>query len=329
MDSEANQAVSGQSKLPGTFRDYFAIARLDHATKQVFIVPGFIMAYLLRGPHVTHLIGNISLGLIAAVSIASANYAINEFLDREFDKYHPKKSRRRAVQTELSRNIVLLEWTTLITIGLASAFLANATMGVVACLFGLQGVAYNVPPLRTKDKAYVDVISESINNPLRLMIGWAMVDATTLPPSSLLLAYWLGGAFLMAAKRYSEYREIVISHGKDVLTRYRASFSGYSDVSLNVSCFVYGLLSSFFLAVFLIKYRIEYLLLMPPVIALFAYYLALSTETGSSAQNPETLFRERALIALVVFIGVLFVVTTFVDLPVLSLFSGQQYIRLD
>jgi hypothetical protein len=47
---------------------------------------------------------------------------------------------------------------------------------VTACIFALQGIVYNVRPLRTKDKPYLDVISESINNPLRLTIGWAMID---------------------------------------------------------------------------------------------------------------------------------------------------------
>jgi hypothetical protein len=61
---------------------------------------------------------------------------------------------------------------------------------------------------------------------------------------------------------------------------------------------VYGLLSTFFLAVFLIKYRVEYLEVLPAVIALFGYYLALSMKPGSSAQNPEKLFREPKLIVM-------------------------------
>ena len=62
-------------------------------------------------------------------------------------------------------------------------------MFFVGCIFALQGIVYNVPPLRTKDKPYLDVISESVNNPIRLLIGWAMVDPTTLPPSSIILSY--------------------------------------------------------------------------------------------------------------------------------------------
>jgi hypothetical protein len=179
-----------------------------------------------------------------------------------------------------------------------------------------------------KDKAYLDVISESINNPLRLMIGWAMIDPTTLPPVSLIAAYWAGGAFLMAAKRYSEYREIVAANGRDLLVRYRASFAGYDEGSLNVSCFIYGLLSSFFLAIFLIKYRIEYLMMMPVIMMLFAQYFNLSMNAGSSAQNPEKLYRERSLILTVLALAFIFGVTTLYSFPLLDVFLGARYISL-
>lgn len=312
----------------GGLRDYLAIARLDHSTKHIFILPGIVLAYLLRGVHNEHVAAQVVLGLMAAICIASANYVINEWLDRDFDRHHPTKSQRSAVRTELSPRWVLAEWLAFLFVGLGCAFMANKTMLLVASLFALQGVIYNVPPLRTKDKAYLDVISESVNNPMRLIMGWAMIDGSTLPPGSVILSYWLGGAFLMAAKRLSEHREIVASHGRDLLVRYRASFAGYGDISLTVSCFVYAMLSAFFLAVFLLKYRIEYILLMPVIVALFGHYLALSMKPASSAQKPEKLFRERGLIALVVLLAAGFVALTFLKVPVLEGLTSQHFIRL-
>ena len=324
-----NEAVGGSTSRPAKFIDYIAIMRLDHATKHVFVVPGIILALLLRGSQVNINVWSFVAGALVAVLIASANYVINEWLDRDFDALHPTKSARTAVQIRLEGSVVWAQWLVLVAVGLAIAASSSTTMLYVAIAFAAQGIIYNVKPLRSKDYPYVDVLTESVNNPLRLMIGWAMVDPSTLPPSSILIGYWLGGAFLMGAKRLSEYREIVASHGRDLLVRYRASFAGYDEMNLTSSCLVYALLSSMALAIFFVKYRIEYILVLPAIAILFGKYLALSMQPASTAQKPERLFREGGLMTIVVVIVLIFAVCSVVNIPMLESLTAQQYIKLN
>jgi decaprenyl-phosphate phosphoribosyltransferase len=306
-------------------KDYWTASRLDHWVKQLFILPGIVLAWILGSNHVAAfqlLIVPIILGLIATSLVASANYLLNEWLDSGYDKHHPLKSGRPFVIRKPNVAVLLTVYLVLAGAGLAISLLINNSVAWVQMALLISGLIYNVRPIRSKDIPFVDVLTESFNNPLRFLIGWSIVTENQIPPSSVLLAYWMGGAFLMGIKRYAEFKTVETIGGREQLSAYRKVFNVYTGERLLVSSFFYALLSAFMMAVFLTKYRIEYLLLFPVISALFASYLRIALKPASRAQAPENLIKEKSLWAIIFLLLILFAVCSFVDIP-------QLYILLD
>ncbi len=203
--------------------NYLKVFRISHWFKNLFMLIGSFTAVILFNAAVN--MENIVLIIIAffATSIAaSANYGINEILDAEYDKFHPIKKDRPLPSGLISKGIVLMISILLaIFTGLISYFFLpiGAFWAIIALM--VMGVLYNVKPFRTKELAYLDVITESINNPIRFIIGWYAVQMAFFPPVSFLVALWAFGAFLMACKRLAEYRFI---DNPELAAQYRRSF---------------------------------------------------------------------------------------------------------
>ena len=81
------------------------------------------------------------------------------------------------------------------------------------------------------------------------------------------------------------------------------------------------------MGLFLVKYRIEYVLALPFLFLLFVYYLYIAFRDDSAVQKPEKLYKEKKLMAFVVLIVVIFVVLTLVDIPWLAHFQEAWLIK--
>lgn len=295
-------------------KKYIKIARPDHWVKNAFILPGIVIAFLLTdySISVSQFVMRFFCGFIATCFIASANYVINEWLDAEFDKFHPTKKYRPVVSENMKFSLVMLEYAICIVLGVGFSLLVNIPFLVVELILLFMGVVYNVKPLRTKDIVYLDVISESVNNMLRLLLGWFIVSDSLIPPSSILIGYWFAGAFLMATKRFAEYRMI---GDPEKAGLYRKSFKYYTEVKLLVSSFFYAMCATFFIGVFMIKYRMQYILGMPLIFGLFCFYLAIAFKPDSAAQKPEKLYKEKSLLIYLLILVVVLIALTFIDIP--------------
>jgi 4-hydroxybenzoate polyprenyltransferase len=311
--------VSREHALPGnraTWRGHFAIARVDHWFKNVFVLPGIVFA-LGTDPSVDRVgLGlRIITGLLSVCLIASSNYTLNELIDAPYDQHHPTKHSRPVPAGQVNVPLGYVQWLILLVAGAALGLTVSVQFTLVLLALWVMGCVYNIPPVRSKDLPYVDVLSEAINNPIRMLAGWFIVTTATIAPASLLLSYWMIGAYFMALKRFAEYRNIGDARRA---AAYRKSFRYFTTERLLVSVMFYASAAMLFFGAFCMRYRLELILAFPAIALVMAVYLNVALKDNSAAQHPEKLYREWRLMWSVVAAALLIGLLLSIDLPIMQ-----------
>lgn len=308
--------VGAASGVPRpSVQGHLEIARIDHWFKNAFVLPGIATALSMDPWVVTPglPLRTVS-GLLAICLVASSNYVINEVIDAPFDRQHPTKCKRPVPSGRVNIRLAYVQWLALMIVGVGLGLTISLPYALTLLALWGMGCVYNIPPLRSKDSPYVDVLSEAVNNPLRMLAGWFIAGTNLVPPISLVLSYWMIGCYFMALKRFAEYRDI---HDRVQAAAYRKSFAFYSEERLLTSVVFYGSTAMLFFGAFIMRYRLELIVSFPLVALVMATYLALAFKEDSAAQRPEGLYREPMLMAVVLVCLVVMVMLLFIDVPIL------------
>ncbi|MFV2005283.1 MAG: UbiA prenyltransferase family protein [Gammaproteobacteria bacterium] len=304
---------------------YLQIARIDHWFKNIFMLPGIVIAlYLDQGVWNAALIPRLALAILLVGLVASSYYVLNEILDAETDKKHPEKCKRPVPSGRINIKLAYIEFLLLGAAGVFGSLALGPAFFTSAAILWLMGCAYNIKPVRTKDKPYLDVLSESLNNPLRLLLGWYATGTVLQPPLSLVISYWMIGAFFMAVKRFAEYRHI---NDPVRAAEYRLSFKHYNEERLLISIIYYVAAFGLFFGIFLLRYRTELVLSIPLIAAVIAWYIHIGFHHDSPVQYPEKLYKVKGLMILLLVTSTVMVSLMFIDMPWLhELFSKTESI---
>lgn len=289
---------------------YVSVLRIDHWVKNLFIFSGIIFAF--AHTHATlslPLLINIVLVFFVFGLIASVNYTINEIVDAPFDRFHPVKKFRAIPAGKVSIRILYGIIALLLAAALLVAYLFLPHQIIYILIsFLISGIIYNIPPIRFKDVFVLDVLTESINNPIRFLAGW-LILSPSIPPLYFLWAFWALGAFWMAGKRYGEI--IFFKQEVNALKNYRKSFQSYTEknlllfISLSALVFFCGFL-------FIVSYIPKLWITVPFLAAYFIWYFYMIFKKHSLVREPETIIKNPYFAAYNIFLAALFFFALFI-----------------
>jgi 4-hydroxybenzoate polyprenyltransferase len=128
-----NTAAPRSSALSG----YVQIARIDHWVKNVFVLPGVVVALSVdRARLASWSWVSFVLGMLAVCLIASSNYVLNEILDAPSDLAHPTKRNRPVPAGRVNVGWAYVEWIALMAAGLGLGLYFEGLCADAACALG-------------------------------------------------------------------------------------------------------------------------------------------------------------------------------------------------
>jgi 4-hydroxybenzoate polyprenyltransferase len=188
--------------------------------KNAFVFTGLLFGHAWRDPH---LVEQVMVVFIAFCLVSSAIYTLNDIVDLEQDRHHPKKSRRPLASGSVSISAAFMLAALLGTLGLSLAYFAAPMVLMIMVGYALMNIAYS---LRFKHVVILDVFIIATGFMLRILAGTLGVG---IPPSQwLLLCGLMVTLFLGFTKRRAEI--IVLTDDK---TAHRKVLEHYSPVLLD------------------------------------------------------------------------------------------------
>lgn len=172
-------------------------------------------------------------------AIASGEYLLNDALDVERDRLHPRKRYRPIASGRLPLSVAYAGGALLVVGGVAGAFVLEVHFGMIAAAYAALAAAYS---LWLKRLVIVDVVVIASGFALRAVAGAAVINVPISP--WLFVCTTLGALFISVAKRRQELILMAADAGahRGVLGEYTLEvLDQMSSVSASATIVAYAL----------------------------------------------------------------------------------------
>lgn len=203
-----------------TLIELLRLMRPHQWVKNAFVFIGLLFGHAWQD---AHLVTQVVIAFAVFCLVSSAIYTINDIVDLEQDRRHPKKCKRPLASGNVSVPMAMLLAALLGLPGLGLAWYASPAVLAILIGYALMNIAYS---LRLKHVVILDVFIIATGFMLRILAGTLGVG---IPPSQwLLLCGLMVTLFLGFTKRRAEI--IALTEDK---TAHRRVLEHYSPVLLD------------------------------------------------------------------------------------------------
>ncbi|MEP7216385.1 MAG: UbiA family prenyltransferase, partial [Anaerolineaceae bacterium] len=149
--------------------------------------------------------------------VSSSIYLLNDILDRDLDRLHPRKRRRPIASGQISPRVAAISSILLAAVATPLAFWLDVTAGAVLTGYAVVMIAYSSG---LKSVPVLDIIILCTGVVARAVGGAAAIDVQISP--WLYVCSSFAALFFAVSKRWAEYRQL----GSDAML-HRPSLAGY------------------------------------------------------------------------------------------------------
>ena len=167
-------------------------------------------------------LGNTSLGFFLLCMISGVVYIINDLVDIEKDRAHPRKKKRPLASGALSKNFARGGIAVLLVLILPLSFILNIRFGIIILTYLVLQIAYS---FILKNIVIIDVMAIAAGFVLRVAAGVSLIEVTRFSPWLYLFTTMLA-LFMGFGKRRQEV--ILMQNGhkntRSILNQYSIPF---------------------------------------------------------------------------------------------------------
>jgi 4-hydroxybenzoate polyprenyltransferase len=278
--------------LPDPLRGLIRAMRPRQWSKNAFIFAAILFDRQLFVPHT---LLRVMVGFVLLCFVASAIYLINDVVDVERDRLHPKKKLRPIPSGQLPISLAITAGIVLAIVGVGGALLYSLPLALVLLAYLAIHIAYS---FYLKNVVLVDVFTIAAGFILRVLAGVVVITVANFSP----WLYVCAGAlslFLAVGKRR---QELILLTGNGNAGDVRATYKEYNlpllDDMLRLVTTSCVLAYTFYTFEATTSLAPNVLLLTVPFVVFGVFrYLYLIHVKGEGGAPDELLFKDKVLLA--------------------------------